>query len=265
MTQRFEGSFLGDVSRIGGDAVLECKICWYSYDPAQGDEVRQIAPGTPFAALPEDWRCPQCDGDREQFMVVDAGQARVAEPKAAAAEKAQRLAAAFRDIHQNKMRDTPFVNRSLNVEAIGFRPWEGRILGVLVAPWFMNLIIMPGPDQAWPDFAIGEKRVLAFPSGDYEFIYNAREPVGPYFSCALFSPMNEFSSQLQAAETARAVLAALFDEKTHAEGDAAETIREMRVAELERQAGSARPANAAPTRRALITGRLAERPEEAAQ
>lgn len=71
MSVRFEGSYLGDAARLADDAVLECKICWQRYDPAKGDEVWQIPPGTPFAALPAHWCCPQCDGDREQFMVVD--------------------------------------------------------------------------------------------------------------------------------------------------------------------------------------------------
>jgi len=71
VSTRFEGSYLGDAARLADDAVLECKICWQRYDPAVGDPVWQIQPGTPFAALPAHWRCPQCDGDREQFMVVD--------------------------------------------------------------------------------------------------------------------------------------------------------------------------------------------------
>jgi rubredoxin len=47
---------------------MECGICWHVYDPAEGDPVWQIAPGTPFAALPEDWRCPNCDAVQEKFM-----------------------------------------------------------------------------------------------------------------------------------------------------------------------------------------------------
>jgi len=70
---RFEGSFLGDATRIADDARMECKICWHVYDPAAGDPVWQIAPGTPFSALPEDWRCPECDGERQQFMVLRDG------------------------------------------------------------------------------------------------------------------------------------------------------------------------------------------------
>jgi rubredoxin len=66
----FEGSFLGDRSKLHPDDRLECGVCWWVYDPAQGDEVWHVAPGTPFAALPEHWRCPQCDAPQHKFMVI---------------------------------------------------------------------------------------------------------------------------------------------------------------------------------------------------
>jgi rubredoxin len=47
---------------------MECGICWHVYDPVVGDEVRQIAAGTAFADLPEDWHCPICDAPRAKFM-----------------------------------------------------------------------------------------------------------------------------------------------------------------------------------------------------
>ncbi|QOZ08170.1 rubredoxin [Bradyrhizobium sp. CCBAU 51765] len=50
---------------------LECGICWTVYDPADGDEVAQIAPGTPFAALPEEWHCPNCDAPKSKFMAIE--------------------------------------------------------------------------------------------------------------------------------------------------------------------------------------------------
>jgi len=53
------------------DARLECGICWYVYDPAVGDPIAQVPPTTPFAALPATWRCPQCDGPRDQFLRLD--------------------------------------------------------------------------------------------------------------------------------------------------------------------------------------------------
>ncbi len=36
-----------------------------------GDPVWQVAPGTAFADLPDHWRCPNCDGAQEQFMLLD--------------------------------------------------------------------------------------------------------------------------------------------------------------------------------------------------
>jgi len=61
--------------RIGADTRLECRICWYVYDPAEGDEVEQIPPGTPFTALPAHWCCPQCDAGQDKFLPMpdDAG------------------------------------------------------------------------------------------------------------------------------------------------------------------------------------------------
>ena len=52
-------------------ARMECRICWHVYDPAEGDELGQVPPGTPFATLPADWRCPQCDAAKEMFLALD--------------------------------------------------------------------------------------------------------------------------------------------------------------------------------------------------
>ena len=71
MTETFEGSYLGDANRLTPSTKLECKICWYVYDPALGCSVWQVPPGTPFNHLPAHWRCPECDGERAQFMVID--------------------------------------------------------------------------------------------------------------------------------------------------------------------------------------------------
>ena len=35
------------------------------------------------------------------------------------------------------------VNPALAVEAVGFRPWGEHWLGILITPWFMNLVLMP--------------------------------------------------------------------------------------------------------------------------
>jgi len=57
--------------RISSSSRVECRICWYVYDPAAGDDVEQIPPGTPFTELPDHWRCPQCDATREMFLPLE--------------------------------------------------------------------------------------------------------------------------------------------------------------------------------------------------
>jgi len=48
----------------------QCIPCGYIYDPAEGDSDNGIAPGTPFADLPDDWVCPMCGADKSQFEKV---------------------------------------------------------------------------------------------------------------------------------------------------------------------------------------------------
>lgn len=40
----FEGTFLGDSSKLHPDTRLECKVCHYIYDPAKGDVDQNIEP-----------------------------------------------------------------------------------------------------------------------------------------------------------------------------------------------------------------------------
>ena len=60
-------------ARVGADTRLECRICWYVYDPVEGDEFEQIPPGTAFTDLPDHWRCPQCDAEQDKFLPIDEG------------------------------------------------------------------------------------------------------------------------------------------------------------------------------------------------
>ena len=67
----FAGAYGLDDLRLPADAKLECKICWQVYDPAEGDEVWQVLPGTAFADLPDHWSCPQCGALKQDFLVMD--------------------------------------------------------------------------------------------------------------------------------------------------------------------------------------------------
>lgn len=47
----FEGTYLGDASKLKDTDCLECKVCHYVYDPEKGDIDQNIEPSTPFSQL----------------------------------------------------------------------------------------------------------------------------------------------------------------------------------------------------------------------
>lgn len=47
-----------------------CNGCGYEYDPAVGDPENDVRPGTLFDALPEEWICPECGEEKDQFIEV---------------------------------------------------------------------------------------------------------------------------------------------------------------------------------------------------
>ena len=47
-----------------------CGGCGYEYNPAIGDEDSEVAPGTLFEKVPDDWVCPECAESKEMFIEV---------------------------------------------------------------------------------------------------------------------------------------------------------------------------------------------------
>jgi rubredoxin len=48
-----------------------CNVCGYIYDPTEGDPDADIGPGTAFEDLPNDWVCPVCGAEKDQFTVEE--------------------------------------------------------------------------------------------------------------------------------------------------------------------------------------------------
>ena len=120
-----------------------------------------------------------------------------------------RLEAVFRAIAATRMEGVPLLHAGLQVQAVDFAPEpEGDFaLGVLVTPWFMNLMRVPlgtaevlAPGQVGPQ-RLGEHRL--------RFIGAHEAAFGPYEMCSLASPMFEFADQQAAVATAREVLVRL--------------------------------------------------------
>lgn len=121
-----------------------------------------------------------------------------------------RLEAVFAEIQATRMADVPVLNGALQVEAVSFMASGESWLGVLITPWFMNLMLLPRTADAWPGLVTGQSVAHAFPSGVYDFVVGHEAALGRYQSCSLFSPMFEFPDQASARATAQAALAHLF-------------------------------------------------------
>ncbi len=94
----------------------------------------------------------------------------------------------------------------------------------------MNLVFLPKTGSRDED---GWREGGSDPaSGEYEFMHATRDLVGPYMACALFSPMIDFTSQLQAVDVARAAMVELFKPENRAETDRSADIRALRAAEI---------------------------------
>lgn len=118
----------------------------------------------------------------------------------------------FDQIAATSMRDMPVCNPVLQVAVVGFRPWQQGSIGVLITPWFMSLILLPGEGRDWNNRSQGDAVMVRLPSGVYEFIFGDDPQLGVYGACSLFSPMHEFSDQQTALATAEVVMVSLFDE-----------------------------------------------------
>ena len=48
-----------------------CGVCGYVYEPEKGHQDANIEAGTAFEDLPDDWVCPVCGADKEEFYPED--------------------------------------------------------------------------------------------------------------------------------------------------------------------------------------------------
>ena len=156
------------------------------------------------------------------------------------ATRVDALVTLYQGIATTRMQGIPLLNNVLRVQAVGFecvaQPEDEKdgdtfALGVLITPWFMNLVWLPLQRLDQPH-QVGIKMQRHVGSACFEFIAAHEDAYGNYAACSLFSPVFEFENQAAAVDTAQAVLAAL------------------------RQAALAAPAAPeAPARRAFLFGR----------
>lgn len=129
-------------------------------------------------------------------------------------QRAQALAALFGHIASTRMAGIPILHPALRVQAVGFEAETApdgtprACAGVLITPWFMNLVRLPLADDE-PMAGVGVTARRQVGALAFDFI-GANEPgFGRWEACSLFSPMGDFADHAAALATAEAVLAEL--------------------------------------------------------
>jgi len=120
-------------------------------------------------------------------------------------EFASLLEGCYRRIGERSMRELPIYNDALAVEAVGFRIHGDALAGILITPWFMNLVLRP-LDGSLASHSPGSSISHAFPVGAIDFNVGDIDGIGRIASCSLFSPMFEFGEMDVARATAEAAL-----------------------------------------------------------
>jgi len=106
----------------------------------------------------------------------------------------------YQRVYQEEMKGLPICNDNIKVEAVDFQLYQDQWMGILVTPWFTNLLIIRQLGQDWPELKLakGNEQFFNFPVGDIKFTPRFEPELGTYFCCSLVSPMSEVSSHQQA-------------------------------------------------------------------
>ena len=48
---------------------MQCDNCGHVYDKDEGDPKNNVAPGTAWADVPADYKCPECGAGKDKFII----------------------------------------------------------------------------------------------------------------------------------------------------------------------------------------------------
>lgn len=117
----------------------------------------------------------------------------------------------YHTVYTERMRGLPICNSALEVEVVGLSTLSEHQLGVLITPWFMNLVLLPG-DETWANELAGAICALQLPSASCEFTVCQDEILGTFLSAVLFHSVSDFPDQETAVAIAREALLQLLQQ-----------------------------------------------------
>jgi len=129
-----------------------------------------------------------------------------------AEEISSQLESCFNHILTENMQGINILNHELEVEAVEFQHFDGRLLGMVITPWFVNLVMLPKDGDNWDQLNLGQKEKYAFPSQDLEMMVNEIDGFGYCRTYSLYSPCKDLPNQESARIAAAMFLRNLLDE-----------------------------------------------------
>jgi [NiFe] hydrogenase assembly HybE family chaperone len=130
------------------------------------------------------------------------------------------LVAGYARVAARDMSGLPGYNPRLSLDTVGFREWEGHGLGVLVAPWFMNLVLLPGPADDWSGIDARDGTEWHLPTTLIQFHPCHIEGPGLHLTAPLFTDLRGFPDQATARSVAVEVMRRLFEREGPLTADA---------------------------------------------
>ncbi|MDY4594381.1 MAG: hydrogenase-2 assembly chaperone [[Pasteurella] aerogenes] len=89
-----------------------------------------------------------------------------------------------------QMQDLPFYRQEIPCFCPAFVLFEQQWIGVVLTPWTLSIVVLPGPEQQWVKREIGEKLLLQLPYKNLVFTVGQLENIPQYLSCSLLSPLD---------------------------------------------------------------------------
>lgn len=128
---------------------------------------------------------------------------------ATSANRVDNLVNRFQQIGVERILGLPIYNEKLNVEAVDFQDCSGGLIGILVTPWFMNVMLLPEDTSPYQHQELGEKVKYQLESGEHEFVIGEDEEVGRYLFRTVTSPTHCYKKQISAVNAGSKALSVL--------------------------------------------------------
>ena len=101
------------------------------------------------------------------------------------------------------------VNPRLKCTSVNFCHYRGDWLGVVITPWLMDLVLLPGGGELWGDIPQGQRRYVNLPQGTVAFSAAESPELGSYQHAPLVASVATLPDMAAAIKLAKQVMAGI--------------------------------------------------------